>query len=162
MAGLCSLLAANRRAADAPELRPRVGWPAQRYAAGVDACLAVASERDQRRYVERPVSEDGVSWILDAGGIAGSAKNGQPWRSLLLGNRGLVYQVAQTVCVSPNVLLAPLLIAVVVSGKDPVAFDPGRAAQNMMLAAGNEGVVSAPNGIASPDSLAGPFGTRGG
>jgi hypothetical protein len=82
VAGLCSLLVANRRAADAPELRPRVVWPAQRSAARVDACLAVASERDRRRYVERPVSEDGFSRILDAGGIAGSAKNGQAWRFL--------------------------------------------------------------------------------
>jgi Nitroreductase family len=36
----------------------------------------------------------------------------------------------------------------------PVAFDAGRAAQNMMLAAWNEGVVSCPNGIAHPESLA--------
>jgi nitroreductase len=42
----------------------------------------------------------------------------------------------------------------VVSGKGPVAFDAGRAAQNMMLAAWNEGVVSCPNGIANPESLA--------
>ena len=103
-----------------------------------------------------------MSWILDAGGIAGSAKNGQPWRSLVLGNRGLVYQVPQTVCASLNVLDGPAGDRSCVSGKGPVAFDPGRAAQNMMLAAGNEGVVSCPNGIASPDGLAGPFGTRGG
>ena len=41
-----------------------------------------------------------------------------------------------------------------VSGKGPVAFDAGRAAQNMMLAAWNEGVVSCPNGVANPESLA--------
>lgn len=37
------------------------------------------------------------------------------------------------------------------SGKGPVAFDAGRAAQNMMLAAWNEGVVSTPNGIAKAE-----------
>ena len=42
-----------------------------------------------------------------------------------------------------------------VSGKGPVAFDTGRAAQNMMLAAWNEGVVSSPNGIANPERLGG-------
>jgi nitroreductase len=46
------------------------------------------------------------------------------------------------------------VIAIVVSGKGPVAFDAGRAAQSMMLAAWNEGVVSCPNGIANPESLA--------
>ena len=101
-----------------------------------------------------------MSWILDAGGIAGSAKCGQPRRSLVLGNRGVVCQVAQIVCASSNVLDGPAGDRSCVGGKDPVAFDPGR--ENMMLAAGNEGVVSCPNGIASPDSPAGPFGTRGG
>jgi hypothetical protein len=43
----------------------------------VDACVAVASERDQRRYAEGPVPEDGMRWIFDAGGIAGSAKDRQ-------------------------------------------------------------------------------------
>ncbi|MBV9337985.1 MAG: hypothetical protein JO243_19035 [Solirubrobacterales bacterium] len=65
-------------------------------------------------------------------------------------------------CASLNVLDGVAGDRSCVSGKGPLAFDPGRAAQNMMLAAGNEGVVSCPNGIASPDSLAGPFGTRGG
>jgi hypothetical protein len=40
----------------------------------VDASLAVASKRDQRQYAERPVPEDTVIRILDAGGIAGSAR----------------------------------------------------------------------------------------
>ena len=92
--------------------------------------------------------------ILDAGRIAGSAKNRPPWRFLVLGDRGLVDQVAQTVYAPPNLLGAPLVIAIVVSGKGPVAFDAGRAAQNKMLAAWNEGVVSCPNGIANPESLA--------
>ena len=120
----------------------------------MDAYLAVASKRDQREYAERPVPEDTVRRILDAGRIAGSSKNRQPWRFLVLGDRGLVDQVAQTVYAPPNLLGAPLVIAIVVGGKGPVAFDAGRAAQNMMLAAWNEGVVSCPNGIANPESLA--------
>ena len=45
------------------------------------------------------------------------------------------------------------MIAILVSGKGPVAFEAGRAAQNMMLAAWNEGVVSCPNGITNAESL---------
>ena len=120
----------------------------------MDAYLAVASKRDQREYAERPVPKDAVRRILDAGRIAGSAANRQPWRFLVLGDRGLVAQVAQAVYAPPNLLGAPLVIAIVVGGKGPVAFDAGRAAQNMMLAAWNEGVVSCPNGIANPESVA--------
>jgi nitroreductase len=41
----------------------------------------------------------------------------------------------------------------VLSGEGPVAFDAGRAAHNMMLAAWNEGVVCCPNAITNPESL---------
>ncbi|MGH2960574.1 MAG: nitroreductase family protein [Solirubrobacterales bacterium] len=44
----------------------------------MDACLAVASTRDQRDYADRPLPEDAVRRILDAGRIAGSSKNRQP------------------------------------------------------------------------------------
>lgn len=99
------------------------------YASGVDAYLAMASKRDQREYAERPVPEDAVRRILDAGRIAGSAANRQPWRFLVLGDRGLVDQVAQAVYAPPNLLGAPLVIAMVVGVRGPVAFDAGRAAQ---------------------------------
>ena len=50
-------------------------------------------------------------------------------------------------------LTAGLVVAVVVRGKGPVSFDAGRAAQNMLLAAWNEGVASCPNGVADRDAL---------
>jgi nitroreductase len=48
-----------------------------------------------------------------------------------------------------NVLGATLAIAIVVRGSP--GFDAGRAAQNMMLAAWNEGVTSCPNGMPDAD-----------
>jgi nitroreductase len=44
-------------------------------------------------------------------------------------------------------------VAVVTFGKGPLAFDAGRAAQNMMLAAWNEGIGSCPNGIADAEAM---------
>ncbi|HSI79716.1 MAG TPA: nitroreductase family protein [Solirubrobacterales bacterium] len=119
----------------------------------MDAYLAVASKRDQRDYAGTPVPAEAVKRILDAGRIAGSSKNRQPWQFLVLGDRGLVDQVAQAVYAPPNLLGAPLVIAIVVSGRGPVAFDAGRAAQNMMLAAWNEGIVSCPNGVANRERM---------
>jgi nitroreductase len=51
-----------------------------------------------------------------------------------------------------NLLGAALVVAVVTGGKGPLGFDAGRAAQNMMLAAWNDGVGSCPNGM--PDAEA--------
>jgi nitroreductase len=47
--------------------------------------------------------------------------------------------------VPTTVLGAKLVVALVVQGNP--GFDAGRAAQNMMLAAWNEGVTSCPNGM---------------
>ncbi len=119
----------------------------------MDASLAVASKRDQRQYAERPVPEDTVSRILDAGGRR-KRNNRQRWRFLVLGDRGLVDQLRRPSTQLPTCSASPLMIAIVISGEGPVAFDAGRTAPNMMLAAWNVGVVSCPNGIANPDSLA--------
>jgi nitroreductase len=44
----------------------------------MDTFLAIASKRDTRRYSDRPVPDDVQRRILDAGRLAGSAKNRQP------------------------------------------------------------------------------------
>ena len=62
-------------------------------------------------------------------------------------------RAAEAVYAPDNVLGAALVVAVVVGGKGPTAFDAGRAAQNMMLAASNEGIGSCPNGIADAAAL---------
>lgn len=46
----------------------------------MDTFLAIASKRDTRRYAERPIPEEAVGRILEAGRVAGSARNRQPWR----------------------------------------------------------------------------------
>src|SRR3954453_9549534 len=119
----------------------------------MDAFLAVASKREVRRYAGRPIPEDVQRRILDAGRVTGSSKNRQPWRFVVLADRETVERAAEAVWAADNVLGAALVIAVIVRGKGPVSFDAGRAAQNMMLAAWNEGVGSCPNGIADATAM---------
>jgi nitroreductase len=122
--------------------------------ARVDAFLAVASKREVRRYADRPIPPETERRILEAGRVAGSSKNRQPWRFVVLSDRETVERAAEAVWAADNVLSAALVVAVVVRGKGPVSFDCGRAAQNMMLAAWNEGIGSSPNGIADAELLA--------
>src|SRR3954451_7562776 len=119
----------------------------------VDAFLAVASKREVRRYAERPIAPETERRILEAGRVTGSSKNRQPWRFVVLSSRETVERAAEAVWAADNVLGAALVIAVVVRGKGPVSFDCGRAAQNMMLTAWNEGVGSCPNGIADAGEM---------
>jgi nitroreductase len=108
----------------------------------VDTFLAIASRREDRRYDDRPLPPDIEHRILEAGRVAGSAANKQPWRFLIVGN-----EVAEVVYVPENVLTAKLVVAIVSTSP----FDSGRAAQNMMLAAWNEGIGSCPNGISDKE-----------
>jgi nitroreductase len=118
----------------------------------MDAYLAIVSKREVRRYAERPIPADVRRRILEAGRVAGSAQNRQPWRFLVVEDADLRGEIAETVFAPDNVRGAQLVVAVVVAGKGPLAFDAGRAAQNMMLAAWSEGVGSSPNGMPDPDA----------
>jgi nitroreductase len=119
----------------------------------VDAFLAVTSKREVRDYADRPLPEDAERRILEAGRVAGSSRNRQSRRFVVVADPGLVERTAQAVYAPDNVLGAALVVAIMVQGKGPVAFDAGRAAQNMMLAAWDDGIGSCPNGIADADAL---------
>lgn len=119
----------------------------------MDAYLAVASKRELRSYDARPLDGDAERRILEAGRTAGSSKNRQARRFVVLRSAEVVERAADCVYAPENVRGAALVVAVVAGGKGPTAFDAGRAAQNMMLAASNDGIGSCPNGIADADAL---------
>jgi nitroreductase len=106
----------------------------------VDVFTAIASKRDERRYADRPIPEELASRILDAGRLSGSSRNLQDWEFVVVSDREAL---AEAVFAPANVRTAALVVAIVC----PRAFDVGRAAQNMMLAAWGDGVVSCPNGV---------------
>lgn len=123
----------------------------------MDTFLAIASKRDVRRYADRPLPPDVVERILDAGRLAGSSKNSQPWTFVVVESPERRAAVAEAVYAGDNVRNAALVVAVV--GKRN--FDTGRVAQNMFLAAWNEGVVSCPNGVPDPEAGARAIGADG-
>jgi nitroreductase len=113
----------------------------------MDAYLAIVSKREVRAYDARPLAADAVRRILEAGRLAGSSRNRQNRRFVVLGDPLEIGRAAEAVFSPENVAGAPLAVVVLVRGKGPVAFDAGRAAQNMMLAAWSEGIGSCPNGV---------------
>jgi nitroreductase len=114
----------------------------------VDTFLAIASKRDHLHpYSDRPIPDDVVKRILDAGRVTGSAQNRQPWHFLVVDDRERQVQLTDAVYEPSNVREAQLVVAV--TGQRP--FDLGRCVQNMMLAAWSEGVASSPNGIADAE-----------
>ncbi|MEA2372383.1 MAG: hypothetical protein QOH12_2777 [Solirubrobacteraceae bacterium] len=120
----------------------------------MDAYVGIVSKREVREYEDRRIPEDASRRILEAGRLAGSSRNRQNRRFVVLTERDLTGRAAEAVYNPANLRGAGLVVVVLVKGKGPVAFDAGRAAQNMMLAAWSEGIGSCPNGVADSELLA--------
>lgn len=127
----------------------------------MDTYLAVASKRDWRSYADRPVPQEIERRILDAGRVAGSAMNKQPWVFVVVESPEAKERVAQAVYAQDNVRNAALVIAIATEGGG-APLDVGRAMQNMFLAAWNDGVVSCPNGMPDPAVAAKALGLEDG
>ena len=125
----------------------------------MDTFHAIVSRREVRDYDGRPLAGDAVRRILEAGRLAGSSRNRQQRRFVVLADHEAV---AAAVFNPGNVRGAALVVAIVVSGKGPLALDAGRAAQNMLLAAHNAGIGSCPNGISDADAMAAVVGVSEG
>jgi nitroreductase len=124
----------------------------------MDVWLAVASKREVRDYAGRRVPDDAERRILEAGRVAGSSQNRQSRRFVAVNDPDRRERLADAVYVPGNVRGAALAVAIVAWGRGPTAFDVGRAAQNMMLTAWEDGIGSCPNGIADADRAAGALG----
>jgi nitroreductase len=116
----------------------------------VDPYLAIASKRDERAYAETPIPERIRERILDSGRLSGSSKNRQRWEFVVVSG-GAKDRLAEAVYAPENVASAALVVAIV---GEAGAFDTGRCAQNMMLGAWGDGVVSCPNGVRDADAAA--------
>jgi nitroreductase len=123
----------------------------------VDIYPAIVSKREVRAYADRPLPDDALRRLLEAGRLAGSSRNRQARRFVVL-REGALARAAEAVWSPGNLTGAALAVAIVIRGKGPTGFDAGRAAQNMMLAAWGDGIGSCPNGIADPEALAAVLG----
>ena len=112
----------------------------------MDAYLAVVAKREVREYTDRPVPEDVLTQILQAGRASGSAKNSQPWRFVVLKDRQHRHDLADALMAPRNLDRCAVAIAVVLLN-ERMRFDAGRVAQNMMVVAWALGVGSCPNSV---------------
>ncbi len=123
----------------------------------MDTLTAIDTLRTVRRFSDRPVDEDVLRRILDAGRRAGSSKNLQRWDFVVVRDRPLLDELG---AVGPRAgHLRGAAVAVALVTPDPraddaplsVVFDLGRAAENMVLAAWALGIGSCPATVYEQD-----------
>jgi nitroreductase len=111
---------------------------------------AIDSIRVVRDFADRQLPHDHLMRIVNAGRRAGSSKNLQRWAFVLVQDRDRLAQLAQAGPWAGHIGRAAAAIALVTpdpKGPDQplsVMWDSGRAAQNMVLAAWDVGIASAP------------------
>lgn len=106
----------------------------------MDVFEAIRTLLAVRAYQKQPVPDEVVARILEAGRLAGSAGNKQPWRFVVVQNPETLRQLAAAAPSGPYIAEAALAIVVAVAQRRIAVADGGRAIQNMLLAAWGEGI----------------------
>jgi len=111
----------------------------------VDTYQTIVSKRDTRSFTDRPIPDETVRRILQAGRMAGSSKNSQPCRFIVIDDQAVKEEVAKCGDFAAWIPTSPLLIAIAVPDEGPRGeYDAGRASQNMMVASWAEQIGSCP------------------
>ena len=112
----------------------------------MDALTAIMTKRDTRSYTDQAVPDDLVDRVLDAARLAGSAKNVQPVRVVVVRDPDTKEALKAGGDYATWIHLAPVVVVfTVTSDAGPRRmFDIGRHAQNLMVAANAVGLASCP------------------
>ncbi len=108
----------------------------------MEAYQAVMTLRSIRHFMDKPLPEEALNRILEAGRWSGSAKNVQPWEFVVIRNHETLTKLAGCGQFASHLRGAAVGIVVVTPSGWPGTFDAGRVVQDMMLAAWAEGIGS--------------------
>jgi nitroreductase len=120
----------------------------------------IVSRQSDRKYSKKPVEKEKLERIIEAGRMAPSACNAQPWKFVIVDDPGLIDRLAEAASakiVNMNTFLhqAPVLIVIVrenpnfsskvggtIKNKDYSHIDIGIATENICIQATAEGIGS--------------------
>lgn len=134
----------------------------------MDAYEAIVTKRDTRSYLPDPVPDDQLDQVLRAARMAGSAKNAQLTRLVVVTDEETREHLAGCGDFTGWIGAAPVVIVLVAPVDGGRLFDLGRMAQNLMVAANALGLATCPVTfhhqnrlrpvLGLPDDMEGPMG----
>ena len=108
----------------------------------MDLYQGTIGKRDRRTFLPETLPDETLRRILQAGRMTPSSKNAEPNRFVVVTQEGRKAEVAALSGMAKWLADAAVIVVLVQTQKHE--FDAGRCAQNMMLAAYNDGVGSCP------------------
>ena len=102
----------------------------------------IRTVRQARQYAPDPVPDDVVDTLLEVARWTGSSRNSQPWHFIVITDREQLRQISELRPRINWVAEAPLGIAIVLDGTNPVgeAYDDGRVTERLLIAARSLGL----------------------
>lgn len=120
---------------------------------------AIHAQHAVRRFQGRPIPDEDLAAILEAGRRAPSSKNDQRWAFVVVRDRGRLRRLSETGDYADHIAGAAAAIALVTPvsevdwERESIAYDLGQATQNMMLAAWERGIGSVHAAVYDPDAV---------
>ncbi len=111
----------------------------------MEVAQAIRTKRAVRQFADRPLSEDAVRAILNAGRRAQSSKNEQIWHFIAVRDKLVLKALSECGKWAGHLAGAALGVAILVpdpTGKFQTMFDAGQAAAFMQLSAWDLGIAS--------------------
>jgi nitroreductase len=101
---------------------------------------AIRTMQAVREYEDRPVPEDVLRRVLEAGRLTASGMNAQPWHFIVVEDPETLRRLGALAKTGPYIAGAPVAIAVVVNQTRLAVSDASRAIHAMLLTAWADGV----------------------
>jgi nitroreductase len=95
-----------------------------------------------RSYSSKPIADEIVTRIVQAGRLTGSSMNQQAWDFVVVRDHDTLHRLGELASTGSYVAAAQCAVAVVVPDSPVGIIDGTRAGQDMMLAAWGEGIGS--------------------
>jgi nitroreductase len=111
---------------------------------------AIRTKRAIRKFQDKPLPEDVVRAILNAGRRSQSSKNNQAWQFITIQDKGILKTLSECGEWAGHIAGAALCVAILTpepTEKFQTMFDAGQAAAFMQLAAWELGIGSCPASI---------------
>jgi nitroreductase len=118
---------------------------------------AITSRRDVREFEDRPLTDDELDRILDAGRRAPSSRNWQPWDFVLVSDREQLRELAKVWRGAGHVAGSAATIALILTDSaDPgererAQYDIGQATMAMLIAAADMGIGTGHSAVGDQD-----------
>jgi nitroreductase len=108
----------------------------------MDALTAIAVRRSVRKFIAKPVPQEILEKIVNAGRLAPTARNEQPWEFIVVTDRDMLKKIGEITDNGKFIIDAGACIAVICAATKYYLEDGCAATENILIAATALGIQS--------------------